>query len=61
MVVETDGAAVHRTRRAFEADRRRDARLTAAGWRVLRFTWRQVVDDPAHVLTVLAATLARAA
>ncbi|MEA2218555.1 MAG: hypothetical protein QOJ35_1181 [Solirubrobacteraceae bacterium] len=31
LVVETDGRAVHRTRRAFEHDRRRDQRLILAG------------------------------
>jgi predicted transcriptional regulator of viral defense system len=40
LVVETDGWESHRTRAAFEADRRRDAALQADGWRVVRFTWR---------------------
>jgi predicted transcriptional regulator of viral defense system len=40
LVVETDGWDSHRTRAAFEADRRRDAALQADGWRVVRFTWR---------------------
>jgi len=30
----------HRTRQAFETDRRRDAALQADGWHVLRFTAR---------------------
>ncbi len=34
LVVETDGHGTHRTRQAFERDRRRDQRLTLAGWRV---------------------------
>jgi predicted transcriptional regulator of viral defense system len=38
LIVELDGWETHRTRAAFEADRRRDAALQAAGWRVLRFT-----------------------
>lgn len=42
LVVELDGWAYHRTRRAFEEDRRRAAALEARGYRVLRFTWRQV-------------------
>jgi Protein of unknown function (DUF559) len=41
LIVETDGWDTHRTRAAFEADRRRDAALTAHGWRVLRFTWHE--------------------
>jgi predicted transcriptional regulator of viral defense system len=40
LVVETDGWESHRTRAAFEADRRRDAALQADGYRVVRFTWR---------------------
>jgi hypothetical protein len=41
LIVETDGWETHRTRAAFAADRRKDAALTAAGWRVLRFTWHE--------------------
>ncbi len=48
LIVETDGAATHLTATAFEEDRRRDAALAAAGWRVVRFTWRQVVDRTAE-------------
>ena len=40
--VEVDGWATHGSRRAFEADRARDAYLTGAGWVVVRFTWFQV-------------------
>jgi very-short-patch-repair endonuclease len=61
LIVEVDGHAVHTTRRAFEHDRRRDQRLTLAGWRVVRFTWRQVVRDPAFVAATVAGLLARAA
>src|SRR6266545_3664161 len=39
LVVETDGWETHRTRSAFRRDRRRDAALVAAGWRVMRFTY----------------------
>ena len=49
LVVETDGHAVHGTRFAFERDRRRDQRLLLEGWRVARFTWRQLADRPAEV------------
>ncbi|HLM09730.1 MAG TPA: DUF559 domain-containing protein [Thermoleophilaceae bacterium] len=38
LVVELDGWEAHRTRRAFERDRRKDARLVSAGWRVVRYT-----------------------
>ena len=39
----------HRTRRAFEADRLRDAELTAAGYRVMRFTHRRLGREPEAV------------
>ena len=40
LIVETDGWETHGTRAAFETDRAKDAALTAAGYRVLRFTVR---------------------
>jgi very-short-patch-repair endonuclease len=40
LVVETDGWETHGTQAAFEADRARDAALTAAGFGVVRFSWR---------------------
>ena len=58
LVVETDGHATHGTRRAFERDRRRDQRLMAAGYRVMRCTWRQVVARPGELGNTLAALLA---
>jgi len=58
VVVEIDGYAYHRDRRAFERDRRRDAILVAAGYRVLRFTWRQLTKKQAVVIAQLAAALA---
>ena len=39
LIVETDGWEAHRTLAAFRSDRAKDAALTAAGYRVLRFTW----------------------
>jgi hypothetical protein len=43
LIVETDGWETHGTRPAFEHDRAKDAALTAAGFRVVRFAWR--ADD----------------
>jgi very-short-patch-repair endonuclease len=59
LVVETDGWRVHGHRRAFEADRARDAALQAAGYVVLRFTWRQVLRDTLLVTVRVAQVLAR--
>jgi very-short-patch-repair endonuclease len=46
VVVEVDGWDAHRTRRAFQEDRRRDRLLRLAGWEPLRFTWHDVVQAP---------------
>jgi hypothetical protein len=46
LVVELDGEQFHRTHRAFHDDRARDQRLLAAGWRVTRITWTQLVRRP---------------
>jgi predicted transcriptional regulator of viral defense system len=51
--IETDGWGSHGTRQAFEHDRRRDRRLTLAGWDVVRFTWRDVEREPAEVIATL--------
>lgn len=60
LIVETDGHGPHGTRRRFETDRARDAHLTACGYRVLRFTWRQLEREPEIVAARLAAALALA-
>jgi very-short-patch-repair endonuclease len=60
IVVEIDGYRFHGTRQAFERDRRRDAKLAAAGYRVIRFTWRELIDHPYAVVARLAQTLTRA-
>ena len=57
LVVETDGRATHSTHAAFEEDRRRDQSLVLAGYRVVRFTWRQVTDEPALVAATVRALL----
>ena len=50
VIIEIDGWQVHGTREAFESDRRRRNELELAGYRVLDFTWRHLVDDPAWVI-----------
>jgi hypothetical protein len=49
LIVETDGRQTHSTHGAFESDRRRDQRLTLAGWRVLRITWKQLTHEPKRI------------
>jgi very-short-patch-repair endonuclease len=57
LIVEVDGYAYHGNRAAFERDRRKDAALVAAGYRVVRITWRQIVDEPHTVVALLARLL----
>jgi very-short-patch-repair endonuclease len=57
-VVEVDGFGAHGTRSAFETDRARDARLKLMGYDVVRFTWRQIVDEAPGVAATMRALLA---
>jgi len=53
LIVEADSWEFHGTRAAFERDRRRDQLLAAAGWRVVRVTWRQLRWAPAEVIAAI--------
>jgi very-short-patch-repair endonuclease len=44
VVAEVDGYAFHHSEKSFAQDRQRDAELTAAGYRVLRFTWADLTE-----------------
>lgn len=56
MIIEADGRRWHGRLDDFERDRRRDQLAAAQGWIVLRFTWVELVHDPAFVAaTILAA------
>lgn len=57
LVAEVDGFGPHSSREAFERDRRRDADLLAAGFRVLRVTWRELTRRPEAVVARLARAL----
>lgn len=57
VAVEADSFTFHRTRAAFERDRERDAILTTAGWRVHRFTDRQIKQQPELVVRALRRSL----
>jgi hypothetical protein len=57
LVVEIDGFAFHSSRASFERDRLRDADLTAAGFRVIRVTWRHIVDRPVALVAGISAAL----
>lgn len=59
LIVEIDGFAYHSSARAFERDRLRDGVLAAAGYRVVRCTWRQLTREPEALLVRIAQALAR--
>jgi very-short-patch-repair endonuclease len=61
LIVYVDGYQTHGTRAAFESDRRADQDLVAAGYRVIRVTWRQLTQHPERVLVRIAQALAVAA
>jgi very-short-patch-repair endonuclease len=58
LVVEFDGRQFHAHPAAFERDRRRDQVLLAAGYRVLRVTWRQLEDEPVALVVRIGQALA---
>jgi hypothetical protein len=57
LVVEVDSRTYHGTDRALENDPRRDRRLTLAGWRVARFSYRDVTERADAVAAELRALL----
>jgi very-short-patch-repair endonuclease len=59
LIVEADSRRVHGTVTAFEKDRLRDQRLTAAGWTVIRVTWHQVTNEPERLIQTLRKLLSR--
>jgi very-short-patch-repair endonuclease len=60
LIVEFDGYQAHGHRYAFERDRRRDQAHIAAGYTVIRFTWRQVEQEPFRAVAVIATAIAAA-
>ena len=56
-MVEVDGKAFHSTSGRVAADRRRDFALAAAGYRVIRITWHQLVRKPEALLVQLTRAL----
>lgn len=61
LVIECDGRRWHTRESDFERDRRRDNEALLAGWRVLRVTWDQVVNDEAGVVSLVRRALDLAA
>lgn len=59
LVLEFDGYAVHSKAEVFESDRRRQNALVLAGYRVLRYTWKQLTEEPDVLVTQIRTMLAR--
>jgi len=59
LVIELDGWEYHSDREQFETDRRRDAQLSARGFRVLRFSYRQVTERATEVNRAIVAAVVR--
>jgi very-short-patch-repair endonuclease len=53
LIVEADSLRFHRTPAQQAADRLRDQQHAAPGLTTLRFTQRQIFEDPQHVRTIL--------
>jgi very-short-patch-repair endonuclease len=60
VIVETDGYRYHRGRVAFEVDRKRDLRLRALGYEVIRLSDTQLAEAPEEVASVVQRLLAAA-
>ncbi len=58
LVLETDGGRFHHTHAQIQRDRRKEADLVRAGYRVLRATWFQIQYDARSVALMLRAALA---
>jgi very-short-patch-repair endonuclease len=59
VVIEVDGFRAHSGRDAFVRDRRRQNRLTAAGYIVLRYTWTDLTTRPTDLLDEIRTVLGR--
>lgn len=53
LIVEVDGFAFHSDRASYRRDRQKMNALERLGWRVLRFTYEDVVHRPAHVVNLV--------
>lgn len=50
VAIETDGWAFHSSQEDFQKDRERQNKLIMLRWKVLRFTWLDLVEYPQRVL-----------
>jgi hypothetical protein len=60
VIIEADSVKWHTSRQRLESDRIRDQRLIAAGWKIIRTTWRQMTRRPHELRPLLVKLLLRA-
>ncbi len=60
VIIEADSRKWHTSRQRLESDRIRDQRLIAAGWKIIRTTWRQMTRRPHELRPLLVKLLLRA-
>ncbi|HEX9847832.1 MAG TPA: DUF559 domain-containing protein [Acidimicrobiia bacterium] len=53
LVIEGDSRRWHTLLNSFEIDRLRDNAAQLAGWRVLRFTWQEITENPERVVSTI--------
>jgi very-short-patch-repair endonuclease len=58
LAIEIDGRLHEDDPEVFENDRRRQNGLVVAGWRVLRFTYWMLVNEPEYVISTILTELA---
>ncbi len=58
VAIELDSVRWHSTPGQFDADRRRDREALLHDWRVLRFTWRDIDNQPAETIAFVFQALA---
>ena len=61
IVIEADSRRYHSAWLDVEADHRRDLLLAAAGWRIIRVNWHQLIKEPELFVAAVRASLQRAA
>jgi len=59
LAVEWDSFRWHSQKSVFQSDRERDREAAEHGWRVLRFTWKDVTENPDSVLRSVQRIVAR--
>jgi very-short-patch-repair endonuclease len=57
LAIEVDGWAYHSDVERFRADRSKGNALVRAGWKLLRFTWHDLINRPRYVVAEIRAAL----